>query len=188
MEGMGLVIKQEGWPKHLEGKRGDVWMERPGPMRAGGERLCRTKCSTHYERRTWWKKKVHKEFAHSSESMGNGPSVGADTAQQYQHSRLKRGQILRIRTSSTRSNFCLLVTIISCMSPKYLKPKPNWIPKQCGLMILKCFIFFYHSEEINTSRMFFKPVTLDFSENFRDKESGTQTTFCSQRATFSVAH
>lgn len=62
MEGMGLG--REGWHKHPEDKRGDVGIERPGLMRDGGDRLCRTKCSTQYERRTWWKN-AHEVFAQS---------------------------------------------------------------------------------------------------------------------------
>lgn len=126
MEGMGLDIQQESWYKLPEDKRGDVGMHRPGSRRDGGDRLCRTKCSAQYERRSWWMKNTFEVFAQSSESMGNGPLVGADTVQQHQYSRLKGGQLLRTQTSSTRPNFCLsVVTIISCVSPKYLKPKPN---------------------------------------------------------------
>lgn len=50
--------------------------------------------------------------------------------------------------------------------------------KQWAVMVFKCYILIYHSEEIQHKQDVLKPITLDFlSETCRDKGFGTGNLF-----------
>lgn len=80
-----------------------------------------------------------------------------------------------------------VVSSISHMSQKHVKPQAIKMPQQQATMIVKHCTFFDHSKDINMNRMF-SSLLHGISLSEPQGQSLGHTMLCSQRGTLSVAH